>query len=89
VIRRYQGYIAQYDSAGLLVYFGYPTADEAAAPRAVRAGLALLEAGQRLVLPGTRRHNRGLTVRIGIHTGPVVVTQAHPTAVRSSQPWST
>jgi class 3 adenylate cyclase len=34
VIGRFAGYITQYDSTGLLVYFGYPTADEAAAPRA-------------------------------------------------------
>ena len=43
VIQRCDGDIAQYDSVGLLVYFGYPTADEAAAPLAVRAGLRMVE----------------------------------------------
>jgi DNA-binding winged helix-turn-helix (wHTH) protein/predicted ATPase len=76
VIVQYRGYIAQYDSAGLLVYFGYPTADEAAASRAVRAGLGLVEAVQRLERPGARPQSRGLTMRVGIHTGPVVVQES-------------
>jgi predicted ATPase len=65
VIAQCQGYIAQYDSAGLLVYFGYPTADEAAAPRAVRAGLMLVEALGHLTVR--------VAVRLGIHTGLVVI----------------
>ena len=39
VIQRYEGYLAQYLGDGLLVYFGYPTAHEDDARRAVRAGL--------------------------------------------------
>ena len=51
----FAGAIAHYASDELLVYFGYPSAQEDAPQRAVRAGLALLEAVQRLVLPeGTR-----------------------------------
>jgi class 3 adenylate cyclase len=74
VIQRFDGYIAQYDSAGVLVYFGYPTADEAAAARAVRTGLALIEAltslhAQVAVAQGVR-----LAVRLGIHTGLVVMS---------------
>ena len=73
VIRRFDGYIAQYDSVGLLVYFGYPLADEAAAPRAVRAGLMLVEALRRLkVWEAVDKHIR-LAVRLGIHTGLVVI----------------
>src|SRR5262245_56549243 len=44
VIARYEGHIAQYLGDGLLVYFGYPLAHEDDAQRAVRAGLAILEA---------------------------------------------
>jgi hypothetical protein len=44
VIARFDGHIAQYLGDGLLVYFGYPLAHEDAAPRAVRAGLGILEA---------------------------------------------
>src|SRR5262249_21338401 len=39
VIRRFEGYLAKYIGDGLLVYFGYPTAHEDDAARAVRAGL--------------------------------------------------
>jgi len=43
VIQRFDGHIAQYLGDGVLVYFGYPQAHEDDAPRAVRAGLALVE----------------------------------------------
>ena len=69
VIERYEGYIAQYLGDGILVYFGYPTAHEDDAARAARAGLGIVEAVQALDvhLP------QALQVRIGIHTGLVVV----------------
>ena len=38
VIARYDGHIAQYLGDGVLVYFGYPTAHEEDAARAVRSG---------------------------------------------------
>jgi class 3 adenylate cyclase len=67
VIARYEGHIAQYLGDGVLVYFGYPAAHEEDAVRAVRSGLEIVAAvGQ---LAGTPP----LQVRIGIHTGPVVV----------------
>src|SRR5918911_2775576 len=44
VITRFEGWIAQYLGDGLLVYFGYPLAHEDDAPRAVRAGLGMVEA---------------------------------------------
>ena len=74
VIARLEGSIAQYLGDGLLVYFGYPTAHEDDAQRAVRAGLEIVES-----LRGQGTKDRGpterppLQVRIGIHTGPVVV----------------
>ena len=73
VTQRFDGYIAQYLGDGLLVYFGYPQAHEDDAQRAVRAGLgicdaiALLQAGL-MADKGIR-----LAVRLGIHTGLVVV----------------
>jgi class 3 adenylate cyclase len=42
VIRQYDGHIAQHLGDGLLVYFGYPTAHEDDAQRAVRTSLELL-----------------------------------------------
>src|SRR5216684_1459676 len=72
VIDRYEGHIAQYLGDGLLVYFGYPVAHEDDAQRAVRAGLGIVWAIHELSLPHTRLQYP-LQVRIGIHTGLVVV----------------
>src|SRR5438876_3079006 len=69
VIHRYEGHIAQYLGDGLLVYFGYPVAHEDDAPRAVRAGLGIVEKLQQL----NRQLQHPVQVRIGIHTGQVVV----------------
>lgn len=73
VIQRFEGYIAQYLGDGLLVYFGYPQAHEQDAERAVRASLDLLTA--MVALNGRLAQDKGvrLAVRVGIHTGPVVV----------------
>jgi class 3 adenylate cyclase len=73
VIARFEGHIAQYLGDGLLVYFGYPLAHEDDAQRAVRTGLGIVEAMAQL---NTRlKQDRGveLFVRLGIHTGLVVV----------------
>src|SRR5262245_30684670 len=73
VIARFEGHIAQYLGDGLLVYFGYPLAHEDDAQRAVRAGLGMVEAlGQLNTRLGQERGVQ-LTVRLGIHTGLVVV----------------
>jgi class 3 adenylate cyclase len=71
VIARFDGHIAQYLGDGLLVYFGYPQAHEDDAQRAVRAGLGMVEAVGQL---NTRLEREvQLAVRLGIHTGQVVV----------------
>jgi class 3 adenylate cyclase len=66
-VARLDGFVAKYMGDGVLVYFGYPQAHEDDAERAVRAGLALIEAVHRLGSP------RPLQVRIGVATGLVVV----------------
>ena len=73
VIQRFDGYIAQYLGDGLLVYFGFPQAHEDDAQRAVRAGLGILEAIETLNPRLERGQGIRLAVRVGIHTGPVVV----------------
>jgi class 3 adenylate cyclase len=82
VIRRYGGYIAQHLGDGLLVYFGYPVAHEDDAARAVRAWLEIITAlSQAVPSPlvgegqgeGATRKERELQIRIGIHTGLVVI----------------
>jgi class 3 adenylate cyclase/predicted ATPase len=73
VIARYEGHIAQYLGDGLLVYFGYPRAHEDDAPRAVRAGLGIVEAMGQLNTRLERERGVSLGVRLGCHTGLVVV----------------
>ena len=73
VIQRLEGHVAQYLGDGLLVYFGYPQAHEDDAQRAIRAGREIVETIGTL---NTRlEHAKGvrLAVRVGIHTGLVVV----------------
>jgi class 3 adenylate cyclase len=73
VITRYEGHIAQYLGDGLLVYFGYPQAHEDDAQRAARAGLGMLEAMGQLNSRLAQERGVSLAVRLGIHTGLVVV----------------
>jgi class 3 adenylate cyclase/predicted ATPase len=75
VIARYAGHIAQYLGDGLLVYFGYPAAHEDDAQRAVHTGLGIVDALGTLNTRLQARHGVHLAVRLGIHTGPVVVGQ--------------
>jgi class 3 adenylate cyclase len=73
VIQYYEGHIAQYLGDGLLVYFGYPTAHEDDARRAVHTGLGIVEAIATLNSRLAAQYGVQLAVRLGIHTGPVVV----------------
>jgi class 3 adenylate cyclase/tetratricopeptide (TPR) repeat protein len=66
-VGRFDGFVAKYMGDGVLIYFGYPEAHEDDAERAVRAGLAVIEAVGRLTTP------EQLNVRLGIASGLVVV----------------
>ena len=66
-VTRLGGFVAKYLGDGVLVYFGYPTAHEDGAERAVRAGLNLVNEVAALKLPVL------LQARVGIATGLVVV----------------
>ncbi|MFK4507182.1 alpha/beta fold hydrolase [Bradyrhizobium daqingense] len=68
-VARFEGYIAKLMGDGVLVYFGWPQAHEDEAERAVRTGLAVVEAVERL----ENRAGRTLSARVGIATGLVVV----------------
>ena len=67
-VGRFGGFVAKYMGDGVLVYFGWPQADEADAERAVRAALATLEAVGQIAPAGER-----LAARIGIASGLAVV----------------
>jgi class 3 adenylate cyclase/predicted ATPase len=66
-VGRFGGFVAKYMGDGVLIYFGYPEAHEDDAERASRAGLAVIDAVDRLATP------EPLNVRIGIASGLVVV----------------
>ena len=88
VIQRYEGHIAQYLGDGLLVYFGYPQAheDDAAAGRA--HGLGIVEAIATPEYPSGGQYGVQLAVRLGIHTGPVVVGEIGGGGGTSNWPWA-
>ena len=69
LVERNGGFVARYMGDGVLAYFGYPRAHEHDAERAVRAGLALVEAVPKL----DSAAGSPLQVRVGIATGLVVV----------------
>jgi class 3 adenylate cyclase len=66
-VGQYDGFVAKYMGDGVLVYFGFPQAHEDDAERAVRAGLDIVAAVERL------RGPEPLKVRVGVATGLVVV----------------
>jgi class 3 adenylate cyclase/predicted ATPase len=68
VVAGFDGFVAKYMGDGVLIYFGYPRAHEDDAERAVRAGLGLIEAINRLDVKSVK-----LQARVGIATGLVVV----------------
>ncbi len=73
VVTRYGGYIAQYLGDGLVIYFGYPKGLEDAPKAAVRCGLGLLQALAFANQQRSTQNKKALDVRIGVHTGQVVV----------------
>ena len=77
VVRRFEGYVARYAGESLLIYFGYPRAHEDDAQRAVQTGLEIIAALPHLLARIRHTVNSTLDlspdVRIGIHTGVVVV----------------
>ncbi|MBX3329319.1 MAG: AAA family ATPase [Nitrospira sp.] len=72
-ISRFNGYIAKYMGDGLLVYFGYPQAQEHDAERAIYAGLAILELARVSSRDDPSSQEPEIAVRIGIATGHVIV----------------
>ena len=68
-VQDHDGFVAKYMGDGVLAYFGYPTAHEDDAERAVQAGLAVIGAAPRQ----ENALGETLHVRVGIATGIVVV----------------
>jgi len=74
-VTRFGGYVALYLGDGLMVFFGYPQANEEDPQRAVLAGLALLDAIAALNLKVAERYRLKLAIRVGINSGPVVISE--------------
>jgi class 3 adenylate cyclase/predicted ATPase len=73
VVKRYEGYVAKFMGDGVLAYFGYPEAHEDDAQRGVSAGIAIVEAMRAHSAKYGKRFGVRTDVRVGIHTGIVVV----------------
>ncbi|MEO1087533.1 MAG: protein kinase, partial [Acidobacteriota bacterium] len=71
VIERFGGYLGELRSHRFEVYFGWPHAAEDDSPRALSAALELATLGERL--PDPRTGATGVGLRVGLHTGPVLV----------------
>jgi len=69
---RFGGHVADVRGDRLVAYFGFPEALEDAAERAVRAGLAIVEA---VASPVGASVAGAHSVRVGVHAGVVVVTE--------------
>ncbi len=73
IVSRYDAHVEKLLGDGLLIYFGYPRAHEDDPARALRASLELVDAMGPLNQELTPRHGITLRIRIGVHTGPVVM----------------
>jgi class 3 adenylate cyclase/tetratricopeptide (TPR) repeat protein len=69
------GHVAQYLGDGVMIYFGFPEAHEHDAQRAARAALSIIERTKTLGRRLDLEPSQAPQVRMGIHTGVVVVAQ--------------
>lgn len=73
-VKRYSGSLIQFSGDGVLAGFGYPDPHEDDARRAVLAGLDLVVGMRDARADLERRVGVAADVRVGIHTGRVVIT---------------
>ena len=77
IVEAHGGKVLQYAGDNLLAVFGVAMSREDDAERAVRCGLALLDEGQVQKMRVRRTHaHDGFDVRVGIHTGSVLLGAA-------------
>jgi len=72
-IEQSDGYTAQFMGDGILAYFGYPQANEDDARRAAHAGMHILNKLSELNEEICPNFKVNLSIRVGIHTGLVVI----------------
>lgn len=74
VIRVYGGHVAEYRGDGAFIYFGYPVAQEDAPQRAIRTAFGIVERIVTLNRALQASHGVTLAVRIGVHSGLVLLS---------------
>ena len=72
VIKKWEGYVADFQGDGVMIYFGYPTAHEDDSLRAVYASLEIIEEISNIKLDADL-YKINLAVRIGINSGRAVI----------------
>lgn len=75
IIERYDGYTARFMGDGILMYFGFPVAQEDAAERAIHVGLDIVQSMEKINQDIARKRGVELSVRVGIASGRVIVDQ--------------
>jgi class 3 adenylate cyclase len=74
-IARYEGFVARRIGDGVLACFGHPVAHEDDARRAILSGLSIIEEIVSLPRLASLPPDLEVQVRVGVHTGPVVLTR--------------
>jgi class 3 adenylate cyclase len=69
----HDGHVAQYLGDGVVMYFGYPRSHEDQAHRAIRCGFDILKGLEAVRASVRMPAGISLEVRLGAHTGRVVV----------------
>lgn len=72
-VDEFGGHLVKFLGDGIIACFGYPDSHEDDARRAVLSGLALQEGMAKVRHTAQEKHGVDLQVRVGIHTGVVVV----------------
>jgi class 3 adenylate cyclase len=74
VIAALGGHVAEYRGDGAFIYFGYPSAQEDAPQRAIRTAFGIVERLGELNRTLSHSHGVTLAVRIGVHSGLVLLS---------------
>jgi class 3 adenylate cyclase/tetratricopeptide (TPR) repeat protein len=82
VIQRFEGHIGKYLGDGVLVYFGYPTAHEDDARRAVLAAVDIVKEVEMLAPELKKSLDIDFAIRIGIDSGMVIAGEMGVAASR-------
>ncbi|HEY7495947.1 MAG TPA: AAA family ATPase, partial [Candidatus Tectomicrobia bacterium] len=77
-VHRVEGFVSRVARHGFTALFGAPLACEDHAVRALHAALGMQRAFAAYVATLPQFHGIGLTLRLGVHTGPVVVSAISP-----------